>query len=104
MFHAADTIMVAIRRCRACGVHWFYFLREDLCELDQIPDNVESDSYDRNIWYVRLEDAEAESLIKEGKVPDPALFDGRSGFLMDATGMHPVTGIPDFVRQEGPSS
>jgi hypothetical protein len=96
-FISNETCLVAIRRCRGCGTHWFYHLCENLSELDCIDDLDEQDAYDRCIWYVRLSDDEATRLMQAECVPEPTLFADRQGFLMDANGMIPINGIPDFL-------
>ena len=96
-FISTETCLVAIRRCRGCGTPWFYHLCETLCELDCIDEDDERDAYDRCIWYVRLSDEEASRLMQSDQAPAPVLFADRPGFLIDANGMNPIQGIPDFV-------
>ena len=97
-FSSTQTDFVAIRRCQGCGAFWFYFLREELCELNVIPDDSEGCAYDRHIWYVRLAPDEANTLLGAETVPEPGLFADRPGFLKGFEGMHPIIGIPEFVR------
>jgi len=89
-FLSAECDMAAIRRCRTCGCHWYYRLREHAFS--------NADTYDRSIWYVRLTPEETDTLIQAAAAPEPSLFADRPGFLMDADGMNSIQGVPEFLR------
>ena len=97
-FLSTECDMVAIRRCRKCGCHWFYRLKECITELDVTRDDASANEYDRQIWYVRLTPDEAETLMRSEDMPDPSIFAGRPCFVRDADGMKRSEGIPYFLR------
>lgn len=86
LFLSTENETVSIRRCRKCGCHWFFRLREY---------SIATDDYDRSKWYVRLTPEETEMFIKSETMPDPSLFADRPGFLRDADGMSMIRGVPD---------
>ena len=90
VFLSTDYDIVAIRRCRSCGCYWYYWIKERTFS--------DADTYDRSIWYVRLNPEEANVLADASAAPELSLFKDRPGLLKDSDGMNAIRGIPRFLE------
>ncbi|MBP7828684.1 MAG: hypothetical protein KA248_02065 [Kiritimatiellae bacterium] len=89
MFQATHGETISIRRCHACGAHWFYHMKE-YC--------LSGDDYDRRAWYVRLSPEEAGSLIQSSESPAASFFADRDGIVRSEDGISRIRGIPCFLQ------
>lgn len=76
----------SIRRCKSCGAHWYYHMRELASAADET---------DRPLWCARLNEEQA-SRAMELKKTDLSFLPNLPGYLRDGEGIRKLVREPQL--------